>query len=175
LLITAALVTSLTLGLAFVIAHRVYDLRGAAVAPVEPLTDDQARHQVLESARLFVSAGRMTTPTATYLLTSCTGDGLPPYQGSLYASFDVPTITETPAYFRRIAGEMTARGWREGLPPSRHPGGRTLAKNGVTAVYYRDPDLAGRGVLQISGECRTVSDHRGGDTGFIDVTGQLRR
>jgi len=173
-LIAATLLTSLTLGVAFVVAHRIYDLRGAAVAPVEPLSDDQARQQVLESARLFVGAGRMTDPAATYLLMSCPGDGEPPYQGNLYLNFAVPTIAETPAYFRRIAGAMKERGWLEGLPPGRNPGGRTLAKDGVTAVYYRDSDLPERGVLQISGECRIMSDHRFDDTGFVDVTGELR-
>ncbi|MCH9722717.1 MAG: hypothetical protein K0U67_11735 [Actinomycetia bacterium] len=173
-LIAAALLTSLTFGVAFVVAHRIYDLRGAAAAPVDALTEDQARQQVLDSARLFVMAGRMATPTATYLLMSCSSNGEPPYQGSLYLSFDVPSITETPGYFRRIAAAMKSRGWREGLPPNRHPGGRTLARDGMTAVYYRDPDIPGRGVLQISGECRTLTDHRTDDAGFVDVTGQLR-
>ena len=176
LLTAAALLTSLTLGVAFVAAHRIYDLRGPAVeAPAVPLTDDEARQQVIESARQFVGAGRLKAPRATYLLMSCSSDDQPPYQGSVYLNFDVPTITETPAYFREIAGAMKARGWHEGLPPKRYPGGRTLAKDGLTAIYHRHPDVPQRGVLKIYGECRTVTDHRLDTTGFVDITDQIRR
>jgi hypothetical protein len=41
------------------------------------------------------------------------------------------------------------------------------------AIYHRHHDLAGRGELQIFGECRNVSDHRFDDAGFVDVTGEL--
>jgi len=30
-----------------------------------------------------------------------------------------------------------------------------------------------RGVLEIDGECRNVTDHQSDTTGFIDITGQL--
>lgn len=175
LLTAAALLTSLTLGIAFVAAHRVYDLRGAAVdAPAVPLTADEARRQVLDQARQFVGAGRLEAPSASYLLMSCGSEDGPPYQGSVYLTFDVPSITETPAYFRTIAAAMKARGWNEGLPPKRFPGGRTLAKDGSSALYHRHPDLPGRGLLKIYGPCRTVTDHRLDTTGFVDVTAALR-
>lgn len=175
LMIAAALLTSLTLGLAFVVVHRIYDLRGAAVeAPADPLTADEAGRQVLGPAREFVRAGRLEAPRATYLLMSCSGDDQPPYQGAVFLEFDVPSIAATPAYFREIAGAMKARGWHEGLPPARHPGGWTLARDGLAAVYHRHPDLPGRGVLKIYGECRTVTDHRLDTTGFVDVTAALR-
>ena len=171
-LIAAALLISLVLGVGFVVTHRIYDLRGAAMRPVDPLSDAQSRQQVLEPARQFVAAG-LQSPSASYLLMSCTNDEEPLYQGSIYLNFDVPSITETPAYFRRIAAAMTARGWHEGLAPNRHPGGRTLAKDGVTAVYYRSPDIQDRGVLEINGECRNMTDHSLDTIGFVDVTEQL--
>lgn len=173
--IAAALLTSLTLGVAFVAVHRIHDLRGAAVeAPAVPLTADEARQQVLDPARQFVSAGQLKSASASYLLMSCSSNDGPPYQGSVYLNFDVPSITETPAYFREIAAAMKSRGWHEGLPPKRFPGGRTLAREGLFAVYHRHPDLPGRGVLKIYGECRTVTDHRLDTTGFVDVTAALR-
>lgn len=128
-LVTAALLTSLVLGVAFVVTHRIYDLRGAAMRPVEPLTDAQSRQQVLEPARQFVAAG-LTSPSASYLLMSCTSDEEPPYQGTVYLNFDVPGMAETPAYFRRIAADMKARGWHEGLRPNRHPGGGPWPRTG---------------------------------------------
>lgn len=174
LLIGAALAVSLVLGSAFVTLHRTRDLRGAAVeAPADPHSDAESRDQVLQAARQFVSAGRLGAPNGSYLLQSCTPNNEPPYQGTAYLNFDVPSITETPGYFREIAAALAARGWTEGLPPNSHPGGKVLARDGMTALYYRDPDTPGRAVLQIYGECRNTTDHRAGPPGFVDITGQL--
>ena len=174
LLLAASLLTSLVLGVVVVVFHRVYDLGGEASRPAaEPFTDEQSRQQVLTPAREFVSAGKLKAATGGYLLKSCSTEEQPPYQGTMYVNFDLPTITETPAYFRAIARAMKERGWREGLPPGRHPGGHTLARDGLIAVYYRDLDFAGRGVLQISGECRNLTDHSADSSGFVDVTGEL--
>lgn len=170
-ILAATLVTLLTLGVVEVLTHRAFDRPPAAA--VAPLTDDQSRRQVLEIARRFASAGRLGSPSASYLLASCSGEDSPPYQGVVYVNFDVPRVAETAAYFDEIERAMTAEGWREGVPPGRHPGGRTLAKGGMVAIYHRDRDLEGRGVLQIYGECRNVTDHRQDDTGFVDVTGEL--
>ena len=96
--------------------------------PVDPLSDAQSRQQVLEPARQFVAAG-LQSPSASYLLMSCTNDEEPLYQGSVYLNFDVPSITETPAYFRRIAAAMTARVGTRGSRPIATLG-RTLARTG---------------------------------------------
>ena len=174
LLMAAALLLSVVLAVAFIIMHRVYDLRGPAVEPPpNPITDAQAEAQVLDSARQVVGAGKLRAASGTYILVSCALENVPPYQGTAYLNFDTPSITETPAYFRQIARSLTARGWTEGLPPGHHPGGHTLVKAGVTAVYYRHPDVAGRGVLKIHGECRNMTDHRSDRTGFTDITGRL--
>ena len=45
----------------------------------------------------------------------------------------------------------------------------------MTAVYYPNLDVPGRGVLQIYGECRNVTDHRADPTGWVDITAALRR
>lgn len=173
LLLSASLVISLVLGGLFVVAQRIYDPRGAKT-PVASLTDDQAKAQVLDQARQFVEAGKLGAPSGVYLLMSCTSQEQPPYQGSVRVNFDVPTVAETPAYFRRIARAMESHGWHEGLPPGRHPGGHTLAKGGLIAIYFRDPEIAGRGLLQISGECRDVADHRDDPSGFVDITNELQ-
>ena len=88
---------------------------------------------------------------------------------------ELPAPAATPRYLAAITEALTERGWTEALPPSKHPGGRTLTKDGVTAVYYRNVDVAGRGALQIYGECRDVTDHRSDPTGWIDITAELRR
>ena len=174
-LAAATLLTSLVLGSAFVVLHHLTDLRGEAVeGPGAPLSDDETMAQMVGTARLFVTSGRLRNPSATYVLQSCRRDDEPPYQGSVYLDFDVPSITDTPAYFRKIAAGMRARGWTEGLEPHHRPGGKIMAKDGVSALFYRNPDVAGRGVLQIHGECRNVTDHRADASGFVDITDRLR-
>jgi hypothetical protein len=173
LILSASLAISLVLGSLFVVTHRIYDSRDTET-PVAPLTDDQARAQVLDQARQFVGAGKLGAPSGVYLLMSCTSQERPPYQGTVRVNFDVPTVAETPVYFREIARAMEARGWHEGLPPGRRPGGHTLAKGGLIAVYYRDPDVPGRGLLQISGECRNFTDHQDDPPGFVDITSELQ-
>ena len=174
LLIAGALLISLILGATFIKLHRTEDLRGAAVErPAHPLTDADAKDQVVDSARQFIAAGRFKRSTGSYILMACKEDDDPVYQGSAYLNFDLPTIQETPAYFREIARNLSTAGWREGVPPGHHPGGKTLSRDGVVAVYYRHPDVPDRGVLQIYGQCRDVADHRSDDTGFLDITREL--
>ena len=175
-LIATALALCLLLGLSFIALHRFREMRGAAVEPVaHPLTDEQSKSQVLEPARDIVAAAHLTGVSGTYLLMSCESSADPPYQGAVYLNFDVPGVLETPKFFTAIAAAMTARGFTEGMPPNRHPGGRTFTNNGVTVMYYRNDDKATRGAMQIYGECRNVTDHRLDVTGWADITPALVR
>lgn len=170
-LLATALLCSLALGVGFIVVHRIYDLRG--LPTITPQTDEQSRRQVLDPARQIIAAGSLRHSDATYLLASCSTEDQPPYQGTVYVGFAVPDVVGTRKLFRQIAQTMNTQGWRTGLPPGRHPGGWTLAKDGVTAIYYRDPDQQGRGVLRIYGECRNLVDHRLDGAGFIDVSAEL--
>lgn len=173
-LLAAALLTSLVLGCTFVALHRLKDLRGEAVQPPgPPLTDEQSMTQVVGAARQFVTAGRLRNAGGTYLLVPCGVDDGPPYQGSAYVDFDLPSITETPAYLRRISAALSSRGWTEGMAPNQHPGGKILVKGRVSATLYRNPDVPRRGVLEIYGECRNVTDHRLDATGFVDISDRI--
>ena len=174
LLTCAALLLTLTLGVTFIALHHLKDLRGEAVAPPgQPLSDEQAKAQVVGSARQFVTAANLKDASGSYILVSCSQTNGPPYQGTGYVTFDVPSITKTPAYFREIVGTMTRNGWREGLPPNHHPGGKLLTKQRVSVFVFRSPDLADRGVLQIYGECRNMTDHTADPNGFVDITRAL--
>jgi hypothetical protein len=173
LLLAAALLVSLVLGLSFVAMHRFRDLRGEAVDPVaHPLTDEQAKLQVLGPAREI--AGNLKGASASYLLMSCKNADEPPYQGAVYVNFDVPSVMATREYFGSIAAAMTAKGWTEAMPPNRHPGGRAFTRDGVTAIYFRNTDQTDRATMQIYGECRDATDHRTDSTGWVDVTAALR-
>ena len=176
LLIAGALLVSLVLGLSFVAMHRFRDMRGAAIDPVtNPLTDEQAQLQVLGPAREIAGTGKLKGVSASYLLMSCKNADEPPYQGAIYLNFDVPGVMDTPQYFGSIAAALTAKGWTEAMPPSRHPGGRTFTRNGVTVIYFRNTDQVDRATMQIYGECRNTTDHRRDVTGWVDVTPALPR
>lgn len=149
----------------------MYDLRG--LATITPQSDEQSLQQVLGPTRQIIAAGSLRHSDATYLLASCSTEDQPPYQGTVYVGFAVPDVIGTRTLFRQIARTMTAQGWRIGLPPGHHPDGWTLAKDGVTAIYYRDPEQDGRGVLRVYGECRDVTDHRLDGAGFMDVSREL--
>lgn len=173
-LLAAALLVPLLMSGVVIAVHRSKDLRGAAVEPpARVLSDQQSVDQVLSSAREFLAAGPLTNPTGSYVLMPCRAESGPPYQGSAYVNFDVPAIAETPAFFRAIVARLAARGWSEGVRPNDHPGGRTLGRGGVSAVFYRNPDAPGRGVLQIYGECGNLTDHGQDPTGFVDITARL--
>lgn len=173
LVIAAALLCSLTLGVGFVVVHRVYDLGG--IAGLAPMDDDQTRRQVIDPARRFVDAGSLSVETGTYLLMSCSAEDRPPYRGRVYLTFGVPSVAETRAVFSDLASAMSAQGWRVGTRPARHPEGWTLAKDGVVVVYFRHPDVPDQGVLQVDGECRNLTDHQLDATGFVDVISDVTR
>ena len=166
---------SLLLGSAFIVLHRNARQGQSVAMPEHPLSDDETMQQIVGAARDFVKVGRLTDVNATYLLMSCQFDETPPYQGTAYIDFAIPAAAGgDPNYLRTLAGAMVGHGWREGRPPVGHPGGWTLTHDGVTAVFYSNPDVRGQGVLQMQGECRNATDHRMDDTGFVDIGGSLK-
>lgn len=175
LLIAATQLMCLILGLTFIVLHRKHVHHGAAVeAPAHPLTDDETKQQAVSAARQFITDGRLKAVEATYLLMSCRTEDEPPYQGSVYVDFDIPPVTVAPRYLPDLVKAMASRGWTPGLDPNQHPGGQIMTNNGVTALVYRNPDVRGRGVLQVYGECRNVTDHRLDPTGFVEINDLLK-
>lgn len=175
LLIAATQLMCLILGSTFVVLHRKHTYHGAAVeAPAHPLSDDETMQQAVTAARQFVADSHLKAVEATYLLMSCRTEDEPPYQGSVYIDFDIPPVTEAPRFLPDLARTMTAHGWKPGLEPNQHPGGQIMTNNGVTALIYRNPDVRGRGVLQVYGECRNITDHRMDPTGFVDINDLIR-
>jgi hypothetical protein len=143
--------------------------------PVNPLSDQQTRDQVIEPARQIARFAQLHDPTGRFDFSSCNDQGDPPYRGVVSMSFampagppDGPSATPDPnALFQQIATSMVAHGWNDGPPPDWHSYGRVLNKDGVVAVMTQDP-TSGRGKLSLYGECRNMTNHRldGPDTGF---------
>lgn len=174
LLIAAMLAVSLVLGGAFLAVDRLHSTPADALNhPDRPANDEQSQAQAVGAARHLVSVANLHPTTAGYLLMSCTDRDNPPYQGAIYLTFTVPAETHADTYLPAIAAALVADGWTQGLPPGGHAFGKTVSKDGVTAIVYQQDNDDRRGVLRLYGECRNMSDHRTDTTGWVDVTGQL--
>jgi hypothetical protein len=175
-LIAAALAISLLLGGAFLSIGRLHSSPSDYLDhPDHPVTDEQSKAQVVEPAKEIVAIGGLQKPAAGYMLMSCRNQHDPPYQGAIYLTFTVPADVRTDSYFHSIAAAMSARGWQEGLAPTEGVYGKTLYKDGVTAIIYRDSDYPTLGVARLYGQCRDVTDHRTDTTAWTDVSDQIGR
>lgn len=168
-LIVFALTASVVLALffLFVRASRTH----SDVAVDHPLTDEATRAQVVEPARQIRAIGQLHGTSGGYAPISCSNEADPPYQGSVYMRFDLPSNAF--GYFENLAAGMVARGWTEGPPPNRDMPGRMLSKDGVTAIFNRNSDHLEMGTARIYGQCRNVNDHRRDTAAWVDITDQL--
>ncbi|MDT5220143.1 MAG: hypothetical protein QOF15_2248 [Mycobacterium sp.] len=172
LLIAVMLAVSLVLGGAFLAVDRLHSTPGdARNHPDQPATDEQSHAQAVGVARHLVSVASLHPTTAGYLLMSCNDHDNPPYQGAIYLTFTMPAETHADTYLPSVTSALVADGWAEGLAPGGHAFGKTLSKDGVTAIVYRHDKDENLGVLRLYGECRNMTDHRNDTTGWIDVTG----
>jgi hypothetical protein len=174
-MLAAALTSVLFLGGAFLAVGRLHSSAADSVEhPSRTATDEQTKTEVVDQARFIVAIAALQNATAGYLLMSCKNHEDPPYQGAVYMDFALPGDARPDQYFRTIAAAMVARGWTVRLPPNRLLSGRTLSKDGVTAILYQDSDSPKHGIARIYGQCRDMNDHRGDSTAWIDITDQLR-
>ncbi|WP_197498852.1 MULTISPECIES: hypothetical protein [unclassified Mycobacterium] len=175
-LIAVALALSLLLGAAILMIDRLHSTPADALDhPASPVSDDQSRTQVVQSARNVVAAAALRTASAGYSLMSCKNRDDPPYQGAVYLTFSVPAAPRADMYFARIAATLTDHGWTEGLPPNNHAFATTFTKDAVTVIVYRHDDEPNVGVLRVYGECRNMTDHRADATAWTDITGEFAR
>jgi hypothetical protein len=165
LLLLVVLAVFVVVGTAFVILRRPGHLH-----PAQPLTDEQSEIQVVDPAKQIVTMAQLQRAAGGYMLMSCTNESDPPYQGTVYLTFDIPKSLD---YFDRVAAAMTPHGWQKGPTPQTALVGTTLSRAGVTAILYRDPDRDGVGIMKVYGECRNIGNHRADPTGWTDITDQL--
>ena len=111
-LLLAALTISLVLGIGFVAINTSPDTAVSALGKSAPLTDDQSRAQVIESARQIVTIAQLRDVNGSYVFLSCTNEHDPPYQAALYLNFPLPDANSV-RYIRDIAAAMVAQGRRE--------------------------------------------------------------
>jgi len=173
-LIFVILSTALIVGGVYLAVDRLHAKASDAVEhPGPAATDEQTQTEVVQHARDIVAIAGLRQPTAAYLLMSCKNRDDPPYQGAVYLDFQLPTDVNPDQYFRTVAGEMVARGWREGPAPNQHMLGRNLSKDGINAILYPDRDTSTHGVARIYGQCHDMANHRGAKADWIDISDRL--
>jgi hypothetical protein len=165
-LLLAALTVSLVLGTAFVVINSAPTSEVAA-----PLTDEQARDQVVVSAREIVTVAQLREATGGYIFLSCTNEHDPPYQAAVYLNFRL-SGTNKVKQIREIAAAMVEHGWKEAPSMGEHFGAK-LTRGGVTATFHRNLREADVGTMQIYGECRNMTDHRNDNPAWTDIGDQL--
>jgi hypothetical protein len=167
--------TSLIVAGVYLAVDRLHAKASDAVEhPGPAATDAQTQTEVVEHARDIVAIAGLRQPTGAYLLMSCKNRDDPPYQGTVYLDFQLPTDVNPDQYFRAVADAMVARGWRQGPAPNQHMFGRNLSKDGVNAILYPERDTSTHGVARIYGRCHDMTDHRGAKADWIDITDRLR-
>jgi len=169
-LLLAALTISLVLGIGFVAINTSPDTAVSALGKSAPLTDDQSRAQVIESARQIVTIAQLRDVNGSYVFLSCTNEHDPPYQAALYLNFPLPDANSV-RYIRDIAAAMAAHGW-QGSPSIGEHFGLKLSREGVSSTFHENPD-ARFGTMRIYGECRNMADHRNDNPAWKDITDQL--
>ena len=170
-LLLAALTISLVLGIGFVVINTSPDTTVSALGKSAPLTDDQSRTQVIDSARQIVTVAHLHDVNGSYVFLSCTNEHDPPYQAALYLNFPLPEANSF-GYIRDTAAAMVAHGWQESPSMGEHFGLK-LSRDGVSATFHDNPDDTRFGTMRIYGECRNMADHRNDNPAWKDITDQL--
>ncbi|MGB8387005.1 hypothetical protein, partial [Mycobacterium sp.] len=175
-LIAAALAVSLLSGGAFLLVGRLHSTPSDVLDhPLNPVTDDESEAQVVESAKQIVTLAGLRPTSAGYLLMSCKDRDDPPYQGAIYLTFALPAAIRADTYFPTIGATLVSHGWTEGLSPNDHAFAKTVSKNAVTVIIYRQDDDPSLGVLRVYGQCRNMNDHRNDTTTWIDIADRFTR
>jgi hypothetical protein len=171
-LVFAALSMALALGVGFVVFNSSRNTESDMLGGAEPMTDEQATNQVLDSTRDIVDAADLRDVSASVVFLSCTSSHDPPYQAAVHLNFGLPE-TNSVKRISEVAAAMTAHGWQKAPAMAEHFG-RKLTRDGVTSTFHENPDDRRFATMRIYGECRNTSDHRNDNPAFTDITDRLR-
>jgi hypothetical protein len=142
---------------------------------LSPLSDEKTKAQVVDPAKEIARTAQLQDITGGFAFEACNDQGEPPYRGVVEMGFALPKDTEPQKYFDQIAQTMVEHGWADGPPPGKRPFGTVIHKGAVMAIMGRHPVAKENGYVQLSGECRNMSDHRNdGKTVAEDITDQLQ-
>jgi hypothetical protein len=154
-------------------------LGGCADAVRHPMSPQQARSQVVDTARDLVAALHAGVTEAQFFYESCHDLGHPPFRGVVQLSFWMPGVPhDQPADPQRVIQALIAAGWSTDSAFISHA--PTLLKNEVNAIVNVVPhpppeiQLNSHVGVKFDGECRDVFDHRKDDSTLaVDISKEL--
>ena len=173
-MLVAALSLTLILGIVvLVVTHTAARAGYLRDHPADPLTDDQASAQVVDAVVDVVKTTGLRDAAGGYAFRSCKNADDPPYQVTVNMTFTLPQGNSV-AYLNGVATAMSGLGWTDTGSPSEHFG-RKLTRAGLTAVFHRNPERSDLATMQVSGECRVMTDHHADDPVWTELTARLRQ
>lgn len=164
-LLWASLVMALVLGVSVLVSAG--PTPAGRIRPTEPLSDEAAVTQIVDSARGIVAAAQLQGVAGGYSFVSCMNEKEPPYQAALYLTFRLPH-DDWVRYLNDVAAAMVDHGWTRSPAKGEHFG-QQLARDGVTSVFHRDLNDRRSATMRLYGECRITTDHRNDDPAWTEV------
>ncbi len=124
-----------------------------------PMTPDEAKAQVVAAARVVVKTLQLKDVGATFRFEACSDEGKPPYRGLVQIDYaHAPTYEGSQAEVQAFAETLKRNGWSGDSGFASHA--TSVAKDNVVTLL-RPYAPNGSGGIEIRGECRDVTDHRG--------------
>jgi hypothetical protein len=125
----------------------------------DPMTPEEARAQVIAAARDVVKTLQLKDVGATFRYEACSDEGKPPYRGLVQIDYaHSPTYEGSQAEVEAFVETLGRDGWSTDSGFASHAA--SLAKDNVITVL-RPYAPNGSGGIEVRGECRDVTDHRG--------------
>jgi hypothetical protein len=120
-------------------------------AGVPRMSEAAAADLVTEAARDAVGSARLERPAGGRTSMSCASTTGPPYRAVVHMTFALPA-GNTVGYLNRVAADMVADGWADSGVVAEYFG-KKLTRDGVVAVFYRNPERLDVATMKLSGEC----------------------
>jgi hypothetical protein len=126
---------------------------------LDPMTPDEAKAQVVTAAGEVVKTLQLNDVGATFRYEACSDEGKPPYRGLVQIDYThSPTYEGSRAEVEAFVDTLRRDGWSTDSGFASHAA--SLAKHNVITVL-RPFAPNGSGGIEVRGECRDVTDHRG--------------
>jgi hypothetical protein len=125
----------------------------------DPMTPQEAKAQVIAAARDVVKTLQLKDVGGTFRYEACSDEGKPPYRGLVQIDYaHSPTYEGSQAEVQSFVETLQRGGWSTDSGFASHAA--SLAKDNVVTLL-RPYAPNGSGGIEVRGECRDVTDHRG--------------
>jgi hypothetical protein len=125
----------------------------------DPMTPEEAKAQAIAAARDVVKTLQLKDVGATFRYEACSDEGKPPCRGLVQIDYaHSPTYEDSQAEVQGFVDTLRRDGWSTESGFASHAA--SLAKDNVITLL-RPYAPNGSGGIEIRGECRDVTDHRG--------------